>query len=324
MHFCFARSCSSSFLVQAGYTGPVDYDVIDSNPSNYYDTTLLPAHLRLRSAAITGGWFLDLFEHLMVNYSDKGGVFALKGPSLEAPTLTSNIAPLKTPDAADPTTIPDPPTTPFKMSDTTPASSSHTPTLSRTPAAAAAPSTIADDPTVSETDRLMSPSNTAESSVSSAKALVPATSTSHMAEPDAVEIAALDNVATSGMRDAENGAHEDEDSWMDTADEPTPASETLTEGDANTRADDESRSTDTSSAETCREVGKKGGKGSKGRGAVRQGESEGENVVPPPSPPKTRGSQIQQQPLRRSKRTVGEQMDVGSSMSGPRKRLRRK
>ena len=262
----------------------------------------------------------------MVNYSDKGGVFALKGPSLEAPTLTSDIAPLKTPDAADPTTIPDPPTTPFKMSDTTPASSSHTPTLSRTPAAAAAPSTIADDPTVSETDRLMSPSNTAESSVSSAKALVPATSTSHMAEPDAVEIAALDNVATSGMRDAENGAHEDEDedSWMDAADEPTPASETLTEADANTRADDESHSTDTSSAETCREVGKKGGKGSKGRGAVRRGQSEGETVVPPPSPPKTRGSQIQQQPLRRSKRTIGEQMDVGSSMSGPRKRLRRK
>lgn len=96
MRFPLVESCSLTSLVQASYTGPVDYDAIDNDPSKYYDSALLPAHLKLKSAAITGGWFLDLFEYLMVKYCDNGGVFALKGPNLETPISV----PLKAPEAA--------------------------------------------------------------------------------------------------------------------------------------------------------------------------------------------------------------------------------
>ncbi|KAE9396798.1 hypothetical protein BT96DRAFT_941459 [Gymnopus androsaceus JB14] len=102
--------------VQAGYTGPVDYDSIESNPSNFYDTTLLPDNLKLKSAATVGGWFLDLVEYLMANYSDKGRPFALKGPMLDHPVKETLTFPSNTagPSVA-PSIMPAPPVTSLKM-----------------------------------------------------------------------------------------------------------------------------------------------------------------------------------------------------------------
>jgi len=68
-------------IVQAGYTGSIDYNAIESNASDYYKPTLLPTHMKLKSAGITGGWFQDLFKYLMANYCSSGRVFMLKKPS---------------------------------------------------------------------------------------------------------------------------------------------------------------------------------------------------------------------------------------------------
>ncbi|KAE9390034.1 hypothetical protein BT96DRAFT_946424 [Gymnopus androsaceus JB14] len=61
---------------QAGYTGSIDYNAIETNPNDYYEPTLLPTHMKLKSAANTGGC--------------SGRVFMLKKPS---PVADVEIAP---------------------------------------------------------------------------------------------------------------------------------------------------------------------------------------------------------------------------------------
>ncbi|KAE9390874.1 hypothetical protein BT96DRAFT_945801 [Gymnopus androsaceus JB14] len=87
---------------QAGYTGSIDYNAIETNTSDYYKPTLPPTHMKLKSAGITGGWFQDLFEYLMANYCSSGRVFMLKKPS----PVASDVSNAPPPDLITETAAP--------------------------------------------------------------------------------------------------------------------------------------------------------------------------------------------------------------------------
>ncbi|KAE9388203.1 hypothetical protein BT96DRAFT_947789 [Gymnopus androsaceus JB14] len=340
--------CTPDFMTaiwfQAGYTGSVDYNAIETNLNDYYEPTLLPTHMKLKSAANTGGWFQDLFEYLMANYCSSGRVFVLKKPSLVADV---EIAPLPIPAPVHLGT-PEPKTVSSMTADDAPVAHLHTPKPEvvstkvaddnlHTPLAATEQKTP-------EAPTLPIPSPNAPNA---AHPMTPLTDTA-MASPSATAVDLSLDESNGAPENIHNDEDDDED-WMDAPEETDPpvAETTVTPADADANVSMNHTDAGTSSGpdpegavgtDITKTNEKKGAKKMRGRKAGKQKQQPlvNENVSSPVTTggndePKNLEDGVQAEqvdvthmPLHRSKRKIAETKADSDGTDGTQRKHRKK
>ncbi|KAE9402367.1 hypothetical protein BT96DRAFT_937180 [Gymnopus androsaceus JB14] len=306
---------------QAGYTGSVDYNAIETNPNDYYEPTLLPAHMKL-----------------------KRRVFVLKKPS---PVADVEIAPPPIPAPVHLGT-PEPKTVSSMTADDAPVA--HL----RTPKPEVVSTKVADD-------NLHTPLATTEQKTPEAPALpIPSPNAPNAAHPmiplTDTAMASPSATAVDLSLDENNGApeniHNDEDDdedWMDAPEETDPpvAETTVTPADADANVSMNHTDAGTSSGpdpegavgtDITKTNEKKGAKKMRGRKAGKQKQQPlvNENVSSPATTggndkPKNLEDGVQAEqvdvthmPLRRSKRKIAETEADGDGTDGTQRKHRKK